>query len=193
MSTTSGTGFPVVPASTQILPISPLARALCRTRSGQLAWCNYQIPGIMGWPGMGQQMGGYPPQLGFPGQQLGGFPGQQPGGFPGQQPVYPGQQFPGQQPGGFPGQQPGGFPGQQPGVFPGQQPTQPVAPVQPVPTQPPPRPVQPAPTQAPAQAPDQAVIIDNQTPVQPAPAPVGCGKGKYAIRYAQNGSVAEEI
>jgi len=37
------------------------------------------------------------------------------------------------------------------------------------------------------------VIVDNQTPVQPAPAPVGCGKGKYAIRYAQNGSVAEEI
>lgn len=201
--TPASTGLPFgsYPASTA--PLSPLAQALCMLPSGGLGWCSRY-----GQPGAGKQWlpGGYPGGIaGFPGGQPGfpfpggqggqpgrfpGAPGGQPGLFPGapggQQGLFPGA--PGGQPGLFPGA-PGGQPGVPgagavqpgvPGAGAGQQPGSGVS------------------QQVPEDNDSQAIVVDtDKEEEEVAPPSTGspsCGRGKYfPIRYAANGSVAEEI
>jgi len=177
--------MPSYPAST--IPLSPLAQTLCRLPSGVLGFCQqYQIPGF-GFPGQYPGISGQYP--GVPGQ----FPGA-PGQFPGAPGQYPGS------PGQFPGA-PGGFPG---GQYPGGGSPVPGVPGagSPVPGVPGGAPGGGAPGVGTTIPGVEAVVAEVEEDEEdadyveadgPGSANTGCGLGKYALRYAANGSVAEEV
>jgi len=207
--------YPSYPASTQ--PLSPLAQALCMLPTGGMGWCSRYVQPGAGKQGLGGYPGNYPGGLGgYPG----GYPvGSYPGGYPGGS--YPGFgfggglggfQFPGNPGAGLPGAPgqgapfPGagtGFPvqgGNQPGAGTGQ-----------------PGAGSPGSGGFDIQAvvaeeveeegdddnqwaseEDQVIVVETEEEeiVVPPPSPQAptCGRGKYfPIRYAANGSVAEEI